>query len=216
VPHYDKIQDAVDAVPAGGVVGVCAGRWAEQVRITKSLTLTGLQSGNEGLAVIVTPAGGLVQNASSLFSDGFLAGGAPIAAQILVTGGVTAHISKLALDATGGVTACSGPPFRALKPVGIYFQHASGSVTRVAARNQVNHCGFGGRPQGDGVLVQNATAPSPTVTVRNSSFDSIGWMAVHASANTAGAKVTVDGNTVVGIGVTNGNAIYFSLAPPVR
>ena len=36
IPSYDELQDAVDGVPNGGVVAVCPGKWAQQVRITKS------------------------------------------------------------------------------------------------------------------------------------------------------------------------------------
>ncbi len=205
IPSYDELQDAVDGVPNGGVVAVCPGKWAQQVRITKSLSLMGVQSGNNALPVIVPPVGGLVQNAIGLTVGGFMHG-KRIAAQILVTPGITVDISNLALDATGGVASCS-PANDALAPVGIYFQQASGSVTHVAAKNQSNTC-VG--PQGDGVLVQNGSVPSKTVTVQSSSFRNFGWMAVEASANTAGATVTYDGNTLVGPGATDGNGLWVS------
>jgi len=204
IPSYDELQDAVDGVPNGGVVAVCPGRWAQQVRITKSLSLMGVQSGNNALPVVVPPLGGLVQNATGLAAVGGFMDSAHIAAQIFVTPGITVNFSNLALDATNGVPNCS-----ALKPVGIYFQAASGSVTNVAFRNQLNTCSWPaqGGPQGDGVLVQNQFSAAPTVTVQYSSFHNFGWMAVEASANNGGAAITVDSNSLVGPGLSSGNGI---------
>jgi hypothetical protein len=216
VASYDEIQDAVDGVPIGGIVELCPGTWRQQVHITRSLTLTGVQSGNSGLPVIAPPAGGLVMNATGLNVGGFL-GNARIAAQILVTGGANVNFSSLALDATNGVPNCLPDPNNAVKPVGIYFQNASGSVTQVAAKNHANACGpwpAQGGPQGDAVLIHNTTLSSPSVSVQNSTFRNFGWMAVEAAAfpPAAVANVTVDSNTLVGPGGTNGNGIAFFYA----
>ncbi len=210
VPSYDEIQDAVDGVPVGGVVEVCPGAWAQQVRITRSLSLVGVQSGNSALPVIVPPLGGLVQNATGLNVGGFMSNNR-IAAQILVTPGVTVDISRLALDGTNGVPNCLPNPANALKPVGVYFDRSSGSVTSVAAKNHLNTC-VG--PQGDSVLIQNNTTPTRTVNVTNSSFRNFGWMAVEASGFPAFGKVnvTIDSNTVVGPGITDGNGLWMSYA----
>lgn len=50
-PGFNTIQDAVTAASAGQTVKICAGSYAEQVTVTKSLTLSGASAG----AVHVTP-----------------------------------------------------------------------------------------------------------------------------------------------------------------
>src|ERR1035438_6959216 len=44
---YSTITQAVSSVPAGSIVWVCPGTYAEQVTITKPLTLRGAGEGNE-------------------------------------------------------------------------------------------------------------------------------------------------------------------------
>jgi hypothetical protein len=154
-------------------------------------------------------------NTTGLNVGGF-SPGKRIAAQILITGGVTVNINGIALDATNGVNNCLPDPGNALEPVGVYFQHASGSVTNAAFKNHTNTCSYPGQggPQGAGVLIQSSTAPAQSVTVQYSSFRNSGYMAVEASSypTTAVQNVTMDSNTLVGPGGTNGNGLWISFA----
>ena len=58
--QFATIQAAVNASPAGSRILVCPGTYAEQVEITKPLTLIGVASGNRGVAVVVPPPSGLI------------------------------------------------------------------------------------------------------------------------------------------------------------
>jgi len=121
--QFATIQAAVNASPAGGTVDVCPNTYTEQVTITKNLTLIGIVSGTSDAAVVVPPAGGLVQNTTDIF-------GHPVAAQIFVQ---NAHVtvSHLTVDGTGNNLSGCG-----VDPIGIYFQNASGKITDNVARNQ--------------------------------------------------------------------------------
>jgi parallel beta-helix repeat protein len=196
---YDNFSDAVAGSKDGGTILVCPGSYAEQFTITKNLTISGISSGNSGLPVIVPPAGGLVQNivtysvASGFLSNTF------VAAQIIVSPGVTATIRNISVDASNNnLPNC-------VVPVGIYFADSSGTVSHVAFRNQSTNCNSATNPQGDGVFVQSNGSLPAVVSVLNSSFHNPGWMAMHADG--AGSNVTLKNNTAVGPGATSGNGI---------
>jgi len=206
LPHFATLTAAVVGAPAGGTIQVCPGTYAEQFTIAQNLTIIGISSGNSGLPVIVPPAGGLVQNITSYsVTSGFL-NNVPLAAQIIVSPGVTATISDIALDANN-----NNLPNCGLIPVGIYFADSSGTLNHLSIRNQSAPCSFYGfagllpYPQGDGVFVQSDGSLPAVVTVENSSFYNDGWMAVHADGTDA--NVTIKGNTAVGPGTTYGNGI---------
>jgi len=48
--HFSTIQSALDASPAPSTVEVCPGQYAEQVTITKPVTLEGITASNGALA----------------------------------------------------------------------------------------------------------------------------------------------------------------------
>lgn len=206
LPHYPTLTQAVAGAPDGGTVLVCPGTYAEQFTIALNLTITGISSGNNGLPVVVPPAGGLVQNAVSYnVSSGFLQN-AQLAAQIIVSPGRTVSISNIALDASNNLLPNCGPV-----PVGIYFPDSSGTLNHLVVKNQTSTCIFNGfagvmpYPEGDGVFVQSDGSLPAVVTVQSSSFYNDGWMAVHADGPTA--SVTIKNNTAVGPGTTYGNGL---------
>jgi hypothetical protein len=125
VPQFLTINAAVASVPSGATIDVCPNTYPEQVTISsKNLTLVGIQYGTSDAAVIVPPAGGLVQNGTDIF-------GTPVAAQIFVQN-ATVTISHITVDGTGNNIAGCGPPTLE----GIYFQNASGKILDNVARNQ--------------------------------------------------------------------------------
>jgi pectin methylesterase-like acyl-CoA thioesterase len=53
--HFSTIQSALDASPAPNTVEVCPGQYAEQVTITKPVTIEGIAAGNKARAQIILP-----------------------------------------------------------------------------------------------------------------------------------------------------------------
>ena len=194
VATFSTIQSAVNASPAGTTVLVCPGTYPEQVVINKALTLKGVQSGTLNAALVVAPAGGIVQNTTSL------ATGNPIAAQILVTETTDASIRNLTIDgANNGFSGCT-----TLNLIGLYYQNASGRVNRVAAVNQALTGSSIGCQVGLAIFVQSGHGGTSTVEVANSHVEN--YQKNGITGNEVGTTVTISGNTVVGQGRTNGAA----------
>ena len=191
--HYATIQSAVSAVPTGSTIKVCPGNYAEQVTITKNLTLIGVQFGTSDAAVVTVPGGGLVTNG---VTDIF---GFPTAAQIFVQNAAVT-ISHLAVDgANDGLTDCS------IDAIGIYYQNASGVITGNAVRNVLLAPALQGCQDGLAINVESNTG-TPAVTISNNSvrnYDKNGITASGPDTGSPGPSVKVTGNTVIGLGATS-------------
>jgi Right handed beta helix region len=199
--HFATIQLAVNAVPAGSTVDVCPGTYPEQVVINKNLTLQGVSDAGQDAAVIVVPGGGLLQNTSSL------ATGNPIAAQILVQAPATSvKVSNLTVDGNNnGLTAgCPGTGSPVPDPMGIYYQNASGTVTRASVLNEVLGAGLTGCQGGLGIFVQSGGGGTSTVSITSSNVEN--YQKNGITGNEVGTTVTIKGNTVIGQGPTSGAA----------
>ena len=201
--HYTTIQAAVNAVsakPAPRTVNVCPGIYAEQVKISASLTLQGSTNGTAYNPVIVPPAGGLVANTNDLFG---YPSGQPTAAQILVapsspTSAISVIISNLTVDGTNnGINGGCGTDL-----VGIYYQNASGTINHVATRFQELAPDLFGCQDGLAIYVQSGygSGGTATVTVENSSVHDYDKGGI--TADGSGTTATITGNYVVGIGAT--------------
>jgi hypothetical protein len=157
---YSTISAAVAAAPAGSTVLVCPGTYAEQVTIAQPLDLRGVSDGNSDQAIIIG-FGSMSANVTTL-------GGAQLAAQVLVTAGPV-NISNIIVDGSGNTLG--GFPNLA----GIYYgSGASGTISQVTARNQINN-GFG-----SGIWAENSDSTSEPVTIRYCSvhdFDNTGILA---------------------------------------
>src|SRR5438045_9468634 len=90
---------AVAAGPAGSIINVCPGTYAQQVVISKALTLQGIFSGDSSQAVITVPNSGLTTTPSidPIFGT--------VAAQIQVTAGPV-NITNITVDGTAGTANC--------------------------------------------------------------------------------------------------------------
>lgn len=195
--HFSKIQDAINASAVGGTIDVCPNTYPEQVTISFKLTLIGVTSNGSNAAIIVPPAGGLVQNGNDIFGN-------PVAPQILVTGASGVTISHLTVDATGNnLAGCGGPTLE-----GIYFQNSSGTITDNTVRNQyqTDFAAYGGCQNGLAINVESATSTN-SVTISNNSvraYQKNGITATGAStgAGSAGPAVTIATNYIVGMGAT--------------
>jgi hypothetical protein len=207
---YPTIQLAINSVPAGSTVKVCPGTYAEQITITKKLTLTSAANGASDAIVIVPPPGGIASNGSDIFGN-------PVAAQIFVaspTGSVT--ISHLTVDGTGNNLGGCVPTTLE----GIYFQNTSGTITANAVRNQyqTDYADYGGCQNGLAINVESLTSAS-VVTVSNNSvhgYQKNGITATGAATGPGsdGPVVTISGNYIVGMGATamNWQGVYLSQA----
>ncbi len=194
--HFASIQLAVSSVPAGSTIDICPGTYPEQIVINKKLTLQGVVAGGQDAAVIVAPTTGLVQNASSL------ATGNPIAAQILVQAPATAvKFSNLTVDGSKNqITGGCGVP----DPIGIYYQNASGTVTRTSVLNEVLGAGLTGCQAGLGIFVQSGGGGTSTVSITSNNVEN--YQKNGITGNEVGTTVTITGNTVIGQGPTSGAA----------
>lgn len=190
------IQQAINAVSNPGTVKVCPGTYAEQVVIdAKNVTLTGLVNVEASSAIrLVAPAGGLVQNATSVFD-----GVTTYAAQVVVRNGATATVSNLIVDgANNQVPGCGWGL------VGILYQNASGTVSGNLVTNHVQSAGLEGCQTGLGFYAQNHGAGANTITVSDNYVENFQKNGI--TGNGTQLTLNVSGNTVAGKGPTTGAA----------
>lgn len=193
--HPVTIQQAVNASASGGTVDICPGTYAEQVSIIgKNLTLAGIANGSSHAAILVSPTGGLAQNATSL-------GGAGIEAQIYVQDG-TVTIKGLTIDAANSnldSLGCNGDP------IGIYYQNASGAITENSVINDVLSPALNGCQGGLGIFVESSGTNSVLISSNNVENYQKNGITVNGK-DSPGLTATIKTNTVVGQGPTNGAA----------
>jgi hypothetical protein len=204
---YPTIQAAVNAAASGYIINICPGTYPEQVAITKSLTLQGLQPTTAGIAgatVIVAPASGMIQNATDPSAASL---NPKIAAQIFVQGAVTVNLANLIVDGSNNkLSGCAAPTL-----VGVYFQNAAGSVKRVWVRNETLDSRDSGCESGLGIYLEAGSASTggtgPAVTVNTSTVTNYQKNGITANGygnGSAGPVITFSNNEVVGLGPTNG------------
>jgi hypothetical protein len=203
---YPTISLAISSVPTGSTIFVCPGTYAEQVVITKKLTLEGVAgNGSIGSAasgsnnpVIVSPVGGVLVNSSDPF------GSFPTAAQIFVqtpsnalATPIVVNISNITVDGSNnGLNSCS------TDLVGIYYQNAWGTVNHVTTRFQELPPADFGCQDGLAIYVQSgySTGGTAAVTVENSSVHDYDKNGI--TADGSGTVATISNNYIVGIGAT--------------
>ncbi len=179
---YKTIGEAVASAAAGSTILICPGTYAEQIFISKPLTLHGMTNGNVSGAVIAIPAGGLSTESSLYITTG-------LAPQIeVLADGVT--ISNLIVDGTAGSSNCPNVTDYA----GIMFAAgSSGKVSQVAVLNQ--NCNGGGI----GILAENGAGTKRTVTIEGSSVRGSSYYSVIGYSNQTSSTLTanIEGNDVV-------------------
>jgi len=183
---FTKIQDAVNAAPAGAKIRVCPGTYDEQVTIAKKLTIRGDNS------VTVMPSN-MTANTTSLATS------APIAAAILVAGTTDVTLENLTVDgANNNINACA-PTL-----VGIFYRNASGEIGDVAVRNMKLSAALNGCQSGLGIFVQSGGGETSRVEIEGSSVHDFQKNGI--TGNETGTRVDISHNVVTGIGPTNGAA----------
>jgi hypothetical protein len=183
---FTTIQSAVNAASPGDTIRVCAGTYAEQITISKSLTIRG----DNG--AIVMPSAVQVNGTD-------IPSGTPVAAVILVLNSAAVDITNLIVDGSNnGIAECS-PDLK-----GILFQNSSGTIERNAIRHIRLSPSPNGCQSGEAIEVETASGLTSTVQIQgNSVWD---YQKNGITANEAGTAVTIATNTVTGIGPTPGAA----------
>jgi hypothetical protein len=168
-PNFSTITAALATTPAPNVVEVCPGTYAEQVVITKPVTLEGIFTSNADQVVITVPSSGL-SSTTACEAEG--------AAQVCAAAATgTVNLTNITVDGTGGS-----------EPVGIAYNLASGTLNQVETRNQGS--------DGVGMYLVGATN---TVTVENSNvynFATFGIFVEDGSGTGSEFTVKLEGNTL--------------------
>jgi hypothetical protein len=184
---FSTIQSAVNAASPNDRINVCPGTYAEQVKVTKPLTIQGIEVANQHLSLIMPTA--VVANSTST------ATGFPIAAIVLVEGTDRVTLTHLAVDgANNALGDC------ATNLVGIYYRNASGTINDVAVRNIELAPALFGCQVGFGILVQSGGGGRSRVEILDSSIHDYQKNGIVASE--AGTEVFVSRNAVSGVGAT--------------
>jgi hypothetical protein len=188
--NFATIQAAVSSVPPHSTVFVCPGVYSEQVTISQPLNLQGIADSNSDQSVITIPGGGLPTTVTSIFGE-------TVGAQVLVQASGPVNLSNLTVDGAGGDQACASTWLAGI----FYASGASGSVSRVTTRNQIDgSCGVG-------IWAESGGAPNTSVTVQGNSvhdFDSSGIFLASFSPPTLNASIHdnfVSPNSASAIGV---------------
>jgi len=182
---FTSIQDAIKAANPGSLIRVCPGTYAEQLSITKSLSIEG-DSG-----AIVLPSNMVANTTGS--------SGAPIAAAILVKNAANVAVEGLIVDTTSnGITECS-PDL-----IGILYQNSSGRIEHNAVRNTKLSASLNGCQSGDGIVVQSLGGEASNVSIDDNSVHD--YQKNGITGNESGTEVTITDNVVTGLGPTNGAA----------
>jgi Right handed beta helix region len=114
---YPNISDALAATVAPDVVKVCPGTYADQVFITRPVTLEGISTSGSDQVFITQPTGGLPGFCRDV-GDGI---------QLCVSGASPVNISNITVDGTG-----------TSKATGIYYKNSTGTLNHVETRFQEN------------------------------------------------------------------------------
>ncbi|MFZ0956134.1 MAG: hypothetical protein WAN60_07310 [Candidatus Sulfotelmatobacter sp.] len=193
---FPTIGAAVKSASAGSTIMICAGQYAEQVIISKDLTLKGLDSSSEygGAGANISAVNGMQTTTSGI--DEFNSQVGPITPVIWVTAG-TVNIQNLS------ITGPSAPADTACSSTIVGFYYATG------ASGTLNHVAFFGEWCTVGIWAENASSTQTAVTVENSSSAS-GIFAGSLGTSVNGTlTVKITGNQVFGNSVADedGNGI---------
>jgi hypothetical protein len=184
---FTSIQSAVNAASANDKINVCPGTYREQVKVTKPLTIEGIEVANQHLSLIMP--NGVIANSTST------ATGNPIAAIILVDGTERVTLSHLAVDgANNGLGDCAN------NLVGIYYRNAFGTINDCAVRNIKLAAAQFGCQAGFGIFVQSGGEGKAKVDILDSSVHDYQKNGIIASGE--GTEVNIRQNAVSGIGPT--------------
>ena len=184
--QFSTIQAALDASPAPNTVEVCPGQYAEQITITKPVTLEGISAGNASLAEIALPA--------DFTANAHIEGGSEIAAaQIYVDHVKGGAVNLTNLNVYGANYTGAGTAFF----IGVVYENSSGTINQVRTSQQTNNPPAATGVLGFGIWIEGGSS-QPSVTVENSSVHdfSSGGIFATGETNSPDLNVTIENNFV--------------------
>ena len=165
---FTHINDALKATPPPNVVEVCPGTYAEQVVISRPVTIEGISDGSSSGATITVPSGGLASTASDDLGDGFL-----LAPQVWVDN-VSGEVNLT--NFTVVVT------YNSVFDIGVFYQNSPGTMNHLTIQNpSANGLGFG-------VWLEGGSA-NPSVTLENSNLQGL-LVGIFAETNSSTSELT--------------------------
>jgi hypothetical protein len=197
-PGYNAIQSAVNAAPAGAVIHVCAGTYAEQVQITQSVSIVG--SGPVTVQLPSTPANSTT--ACDTASDTATPGAGDNQDGIVICGtGVTASITGLTVDAAWNTNTCNDNLYGVLVGGGATLDFANDAITAAGAV-PLNGC-----QGGIGIEVgMSWTAPESVGHAFVQNVKVSGYQKNGITIDGTGSTAVIDDAAVTGIGATTATA----------
>jgi hypothetical protein len=187
--QFKTIQSALKASPAPSTVEVCPGQYAEQITITRPVTLEGIAAGNGGMAQIILPDNYGVNAQLNVEGDAI-----PAIVQIYVNNVSDGAVNLTNLDVNGMGFGMNDGTI-----IAVAYQQSSGIVNHLVTSSQdTNSLGTSGIVNGWGMWILGG-ASKPSVTVENSSFNSFNGGGIFASIDTdttaPGLNVTIKNNS---------------------
>jgi nitrous oxidase accessory protein NosD len=182
---FTTIQSAVTAATPGDVIRVCAGVYHEQVIIDKDLVI---EADN---GVVVRPVG-MVANAIGPSGD-------PIAAIIVAENATNIQLQGFIVDGSSNEILECAP-----RLIGILYQDASGIVSHNEVRHMRLTSSLDGCQSGNAIEVESTASGHASVTITDNTVHT--YQKNGITANESGTRVSINENTVTGVGPTVGAA----------
>jgi hypothetical protein len=183
---FSRIQDAIDAASPGDEIHICKGTYVEQIKIGKQLDIDA-----DNGAILMPTA--MQANTTSLFDA------TPIATALLVAGTTDVTISGLTVDGANNAVSQCAPDL-----IGISFQNASGTLSRIAVRNFKLAVSLNGCQSGTGIFVQSGNGGVSKVEIDHCTIHDFQKNGI--TADEKGTVTVIRKNVVTGIGSTTGAA----------
>jgi hypothetical protein len=180
---FPTISAAVKSVPEASVIDLCPGAYAEQLIISKSLTLQGITSNNGDEVEICCIPGSEVDAESQVL-------GLDLVPTIWITAG-TVNLTNILVNTNLG--SAKGCP---QLPAGIFYASGtSGRMDHVVVTATAQNCAVG-------IAAENGTIDDSSITIENSYISSDNFGILMGSQQPQGIIPvllnTITGNTIIG------------------
>jgi hypothetical protein len=182
---YTTIQSAVNAAKPGDVIRVCAGTYDEKVVIGTELVL----EADNGVVVKLVA---VTANATDPAGDS-------VASIILFQNSANVQLVGFIVDGSANASMDCSP-----RLIGILYQDASGIVTHNAVQHMRLVSSLDGCQSGNAIEVESSGSGHASVTITNNAVDK--YQKNGITANEPGTRVSINENTVTGVGPTVGAA----------